>query len=93
MTDLQRVRKDLAAERARRKEKIQALDDYVGFMIAKLLGTLLSTAGGLEALDPSFFPGAVEHPGVVFGAGVGLLIGPKGLKMLGKLLQTLSEGS
>jgi hypothetical protein len=68
-----------AAERAekieaiRRKGRLKAWSDYLGFWVSKAAGMTGVAVGGLEIFDPAVIPAVIANPEVVLGAGLALL--------------------
>ena len=70
-----------------RKERLQAIEDYIGFATSKVTGFGLLGVGAIETLDPSLLPLVIQQPTVVFGIGLGLLVGKKAVDIAAKVLE------
>lgn len=85
---------------ARYKEQIRAIErhgriagwnDYLGFVVSKLLGVTGLVLGGLEALDPSILPITLKNPELVAGIGLALLTGKSVLTLIAKVERALRQ--
>jgi hypothetical protein len=72
-----------------RKERLTALGDYIGFAAAKLTGIMAVVIGGLASLDPAMLPIPAHNPERLLGIGTALLVGPKTVNLLAKVLNAL----
>lgn len=94
MTDKKAV--DEAKNRAliksiERKEKLQALTDYVGFGVAKVSGLATLVTGALELFDPNILPINLSHPESALTVGVALLAGKQVLGLIAKAAKALES--
>jgi hypothetical protein len=85
-------------EIARYKERIRAIErsgtiaswnEYISFVISKILGIVGLFGGGLALLDPSLLPFSIPKPGVVAGVGLALLTGKSVLSLIAKMEKSL----
>lgn len=76
------------AERIRyieRRSKLSALDDYIGFVVSKVLGLFGLVVGGLAFVAPELCPVVLTNPAWIAGAGLALLTGKKVLTLIAKV--------
>ena len=68
-----------------RRGRIAAWNDYIGFGVSKVLGTVALLVGGLEYLDPNILHVALKNPGLIAGAGLTMLTGKTLITLIAKL--------
>src|SRR5437588_355631 len=77
-----------ARERIRVLERmgnLAALNDYIGFVVSRVLGLLALIAGGLAYVSPRVAPLVMNKPAWIAGAGLALLTGKNVMTLIGKL--------
>ena len=74
-----------------RKGRIAAWNDYIGFVISKLVGLGGLMAGGVEALDPNILPFVLPKPEIIAGIGLALLTGKSIITLIAKVEKTLAK--
>ena len=86
--DLSAAKQKLALDRVRQAR----INSWIGFGVSKLSGVAGVVAGGLDILDPSVLPHALQqmhHPQAILGASVALLCGNATTSLLRKLIGLL----
>lgn len=63
--------------RIKRHEQLERIEDYIGFLVFKLLGLVTLLLGGMESLDAAVTPLNIRNPEFVFAIGFVLVITPK----------------
>ena len=84
----------VALNNLRRKERIKAFDEWIGFITIKTIGISSLIVGGLEIIVPSFLTVALSPPFTpitLVGIGLSFLTGTKSIFLIKRVLQTLAE--
>lgn len=71
-----------------RQSKIAAWNDYISFVVSKVLGAVGLIVGGLEALDPTLLPINLHKPEIIAGVGLALLTGKSIITLIAKIEKT-----
>jgi hypothetical protein len=85
------VKNEALISSIKRKEKLAALNDYIGFAVTKFSGFVALIVGALEIVNPNFHPITLIPPESVIAFGLALLTGPKVINLLSKVANALKE--
>jgi len=66
------AKRALEVKQLQRKDRLAALNEYVGFAVSKLAGLGALVFGGLDIINPSLIP-HIPHPEYALGTGLALL--------------------
>jgi hypothetical protein len=91
LSNLQQAKQEAQIRAVERKERLEAWNDYLGFAVAKLSGFACLAVGVLEVIRPDLLAITLPYPGAVAGAGLALLVGPKTVNILAKILSALKS--
>jgi hypothetical protein len=80
--DLECAKRDLQIKELRRKERIAAWNDYVGFATSKLVKLTATVSGRLGLVSPATFV-KIPHPEMLLGGGIAILGDNRALSVLG----------
>lgn len=83
--ELDRIRSE------RRKLRLAAAEEYIGFGIQKLAGLGALGLGVMEAVDPSLVSAIHVDPLTAAGAGAAVLLGKAGIRVLKPLFDALAK--
>jgi hypothetical protein len=89
--DIVQARNEALVKSIKREEQIKALDRYISFVTTKLVGLGSLTIATLEMLNPAFHPVKLVSPEALFAFGLALLVGPKIVTLLSKVVNALKE--
>jgi len=88
--EIQNVKRIAQIRAIERKERLAAWNDYIGFTITKLVGFICLIVGTLVLVCPDLIRITLPtKPGAVAGAGLALLMGPKTVNVLAKILNAV----
>jgi hypothetical protein len=82
--------KQIVLSRALRQERLNALNDYIGFAVNKLSGLAGVVGGGADLLHPTLLP-QLHHPEYFLGAGLALLAGKPVLNLVNALVKAMPK--
>ena len=83
-------------KRIERQEKIQAANDWIGFVTTKTVGIGALVVGGVQIILPGMFTIALTPPLtpiILVGIGLSLLTGQKSISVIKILLEALAKES
>lgn len=83
-SDVESVKYQEQIRSLERHGRLVAWNDYIGFVVSKLLGLSGLVIGGLEILDPNLLPINLENPKIVAGIGLALLTGKSIVSLIAK---------
>ena len=89
--ELQSVKDAIEARRLRRQERLDIIEDYLGFITSKTSGAALLTSGVLELLSPDVIQAVLPEPGGLVGIGFALLAGRKAADFLSKVAEVFKK--
>jgi hypothetical protein len=75
----------------KRQYKLAAINEYIGFGVSKVIGTLGLVVGGIEWLDPDILPVILKNPEIVAGVGLALLTGKSIITLIAKVEKTFGR--
>lgn len=87
------VKEQIQIKRLQRREKIQAINDWVTFVTVKTFGIASLIVGGLEIIVPSFLAITLTPPFSPFallGIGLGLVTGKQSINIVKNVLDTIN---
>jgi hypothetical protein len=87
--EVQSARRAAQIRAIERKDRLAAWNDYLGFTVTKIAGFSCLVVGTLELIQPSLLAIGLTKPGAVAGAGLALLVGPKTVNVLAKVLNAI----
>ncbi len=90
-TDIVRARNEAAIQSVRRKERLAALNEYIGFVTTKIVGLGSLVIAVMEFTNPAFHPVKLVPAESVFAFGLALLMGPKIIDILSKVVNALKS--
>jgi hypothetical protein len=85
------IKNETLAQSIKRKEKLAALNDYVGFVVTKLSGFAALITGILEMSNPDFNPITLMPPESVVAFGLAMLTGTRVINLLAKVANSLKQ--
>lgn len=91
MNELETTKKQLEIRRLHRYEKLEIIEDYLGFATAKMAGASLMLAGVVEVLSPEIIQAVLPEPAGLVGVGFALLAGRKAVRLLEKVVEVLKK--
>jgi hypothetical protein len=84
-----RARNEAVIKSVIRKERLAALNEYIGFVTTKLVGLGSLVIAVMEFINPAFHPVKLVPAESLFAFGLALLIGPKVMEILSKVVNAL----
>jgi hypothetical protein len=87
--ELEKAKRQIAINKMKRSDRIEAVGQYVAFITAKLAGIGGLGIGVFEILQPEVIATVGVAPGPLVGVGLALLTGPKVVNVLAKVLNGL----
>ena len=85
------IKNEMLAQSIKRKEKLAALNDYVGFAATKLSGFAALITGIVEMSNPDFNPITLIPPESVVAFGLAMLTGTKVINLIAKVANSLKQ--
>ena len=80
------AKRALEVKQLQRKDRLAALNEYVGFAVSKLAGLGALVFGGLDIINPSLIP-HIPHPEYALGTGLALLTGKSIVSKIAKAFE------
>lgn len=89
--EIDKAKKTMLLASIRRKDKLQAINDYIGFATAKSFGLIALIVGVFETVDPSILPINMDHPERAIAIGLALLTGNRIISLIAKVVNSIKS--